>query len=400
MLSRLNSIAYKIGMQTFLFIPGYYGTTLIEEKTNHLVWGDPKEVMFGKKSLARPIPGVDLPKVLDLKPHELIQDVRLVGGLIREDAYNRTISLLKTIGGPKSHIETVPWDWRQDPIHGVHQLHNKVLQVKRDRPNDELILISHSFGSVVAAYYLRYGIQDYFNAVENWAGLNNFSKVVMAAAPFRGLMAMFRNMHKGVRLLLNTSSQSPLAMSTFESSYYLLPPPGRDLIKDEKLNSMSLDLHKIESWSDNNWGLFHHRHPFRPETLKHRLEYVSNHLARAKKLHQLMDAPIKSKPPKRVEIMYFSGHGSKTVHEGVWLKSAKTSNVFLYYPKDFKKWLPKTDPEIVYGDGDQTVPDFSAELPPAFKSLDPKILHMKLGHLEILQSARSQNYIHEFLIHR
>lgn len=382
-------------MRTFIFIPGYYGSSLVDEDSGHSVWADPKEVLLGRKTLAMPIPGMTVPGARNLAPDSLIQDIRLFGGLIKEDAYNKTIHFLQRLGG---HVETVAWDWRQEPLHGVKKLHEKVLQIKKMGPQDELILVSHSFGSMVAAYYLRYGIQDYTQAKENWQGLGYFSKVILSAAPFRGLMGMFRNMHKGLRFFLNTHSQSPLAFSTFESSYYLLPQPGQDLVKDENFKSLALGLHDPEKWVMNRWGLFHERLGFSPDSLETRTAYVSKHLSRAKKFHALMDAAPKGRPENSRKILYLSGHGHKTVQEGVWLRKSKDPNVFLYYPRDFKKWMPSVDPEIVYGDGDGTVPNCSAELPTAFRKLDSEIVTSPLPHLAVLQNPRSQNRIHEFLL--
>ena len=382
-------------MRTFIFIPGYYGTTLVDQDSGHSVWADPKEVLLGRKTLAMPIPGMTVPGALNLTPRSLITDVRLLGGLIKEDAYNKTTELLRSLGG---QVETVAWDWREDPLHGAEQLHRKVLQIKAARPEDELILVSHSFGSMVAAYYLRYGIQDYSEANETWEGLKYFSKVIMSASPYRGLMGMFRNMHKGLRFFLNTKNQSPLAFSTFKSSYYLLPPPGRDLIKDENFNSLSLDLHDPMRWAENRWGLFHERLGLTSDSLEARKSYVVKHLARANKFHNLIDAPTKGHPEKPAEILYLSGYGHKTVQQGIWYRKSQRPNVFLYYPRDFKKWLPSADPGIVFGDGDGTVPDFSAELPTAFKALGSNIIHSRLDHLAVLQSPQSQNRIHEFLL--
>jgi pimeloyl-ACP methyl ester carboxylesterase len=378
-----------------LFIPGYYGSTLIDQNSKRLIWGDTKEILLGRKTLALPIPGMTIPGAIDLFPHDLIPDKQILGGLVKEDAYDKTIALLKSIDD--NLVFPVAWDWRKDPIEGVRLLDSALKSAQKKYPTSEIILVSHSFGSLVASYYLRYGARDYFEAEETWEGLKHFSKVILSSCPFRGLMAIFRNMHYGIKFGLNHNMQTPLAFCTFESSYFLLPPTGYDAVRDENEKTFFLNLYDPQSWIENKWGFFHHQLSFLNEKNDVRKNYISHFLNRAQKFHQLMDSPLILKPEKLIPILYLSGHGFKTVTKGVWLKNIPESNVFLFYPKNFKKWKSKIDPESVYGDGDATVPDFSLELPEAFKSIETTNVHQKLGHLDSLQHKDSQKIITQFL---
>lgn len=382
--------------RVFIFIPGYYGTALVDEQSGHSVWADPKEILLGKKTLALSVAGLDIPGTLNLAPKQIIEDVRLFGGLLREDAYNKTLNLFKTIGG---HIETVGWDWRRDPLQGVRALHEKVQDVKLRFPKAEIILGSHSFGSLVSAYYLRYGTQDYLEAKENWFGLQQISKTIMAASPFRGLMGMFRNVHKGQRFFLNTNNQSPLAFATFESTYYLMPPKGFDLVRDETQKAFPIGLQDPTKWAEYGWGLFDPAHRFSPVTIDVRKNYVQTHLERAQKMFELIEAPLESRPSRAGQMLYLRGTGSSTVGEGIWYRKTGSQNTFLYYPKDFKKWMPEINAKSVYRDGDGTVPDYSSILPPAYVQMGATLVEEKLPHLGVLQHPRSQNRIHEFLLH-
>ncbi|MBC7538484.1 MAG: hypothetical protein H7281_06665 [Bacteriovorax sp.] len=385
--------------QIAIFVPGYYGTTLQDEKSGKLIWGDTKEVLFGRKTLALPIDGIFVPGASQLKPHSLINDKKILGGLIREDAYDKTISHLKRIG--IQSIYPLAWDWRRDPYKGIIALNELVIKCKRLHPDSSLILVSHSFGSLITSYYLRFGVQDFDNAIENWEGLNHFDKIILSATPFRGLMAMFRNMHYGIKFGLNQNMQTPLAFSSFESSYYLLPPPGLDLVQDENGKLHSLELHNPMVWKKNRYGLFHENCGLTIENEienEARMKFIDFHITRARQFHQLLDAPIGLKPKILKPILYLSGHGQKTVHHGVWLKKKELENIFLYYPKHFKKWKIKIDPNNVYGDGDSTIPDFSLELPSFLKELNTTEIRQKKTHLNVLQSIESQSYITDFLL--
>jgi len=379
----------------YIFIPGYYGSTLMDPKSRRLIWGDTKEIFFSRSTLAMPIPNMRVPGALNLEPHSLIPDKQVLGGLLKEDAYDKTIAFLKNTNAEE--VFPVAWDWRRDPYLGVLRLDQTVKLAKEKYPHHELILVSHSYGSLMASYFLRFGTQDYFNAIENWEGLKHFSKIILSASPFRGTMTVFRNMLNGIKFGLNHNMQTPLAFCTFESSYYLLPPPGFDLVRDQFDNSLSLNLHDPMNWINNSWGLFHEKLKLSSESFEARKTYITNHLSRALKLHQLIDSPINFNPPQKKSILYLSGHGSKTLHQGVWLRNIHKNNVFLYYPKDFKKWKLKLRPASVYGEGDSTIPDFSLELPQAFKALDPRIIHEKRGHLDSLQHKNAHQDIYDFI---
>ena len=58
----------------YIFIPGYYGSTLIEPNSGKLIWGDTKEIFFSRSTLAMPIPNMRVPGALNLEPHSLIPD--------------------------------------------------------------------------------------------------------------------------------------------------------------------------------------------------------------------------------------------------------------------------------------------------------------------------------------
>jgi hypothetical protein len=379
----------------YIFVPGYYGSTLIDEKSGRLIWGDAKEIFFGRQTLAMSIPGMNIRGALDLKPHELIPDKKILGGLLKEDAYDKTIALLKS--SDAEEIFPVAWDWRADPIRGIERLDQVVRQAKQKYPHHECILVSHSFGSLITSYYLRYGTQDYFEAKENWEGLKHFSKVVLSATPFRGLMGMFRNMIHGIRFGLNHNMQTPLAFCTFESSYYLLPSPGEDLVFDEKENKFSLNLHDPETWTKNSFGLFQGKLKFTHDTNEARKNYTSLHVSRAKKFHELMDAPSVENPLEKKKILYLSGYGFKTTNSEVWLKNTEEPNLILYYPKEFKKWKSALHSDIIFSDGDSTVPEHSLKLPRFLQSLGTKHIHEKYSHLDVLQNTTSQGLIYEFL---
>jgi len=332
---------------------------------------------------------------LDLKPHQLIPDKKILGGLLKEDAYDQTIALLKRTDA--EDVFPVAWDWRADPIQGVRRIDTVVKKAKEKFPTHEFVLVSHSFGSLISSYYLRYGVDDYFEAKENWNGLSHFSKVILSAAPYMGSMSLFRNMFHGIKFGLNHKMQDSLAFCTFESSYYLLPPSGQDYVLDEEQNRIPLNLYEPETWINNSFGLFHDKLKFSKDTFDARKKYISHHLARGKKMHELIHSPLVENPIDKKKILYFSGFGFKTTNSGVWIKNTSRPNALLYFPKEFKKWKSPIAPDVIYSDGDGTISEQSLKLPKFLESLNAKNIHENLSHLDILQSKYSQSLIHDFL---
>ncbi len=389
----------------FIFIPGYYGTTLVEEESNQLLWPSARDVLFGKKTLALKIPDIPIPGTMNLRAEKLVEKVNIVGPFYKEEAYEKSILLLRKLcRHHHDKVHTLPWDWRMDPIHAIRKLHNLVEEIKEEHKQSnqlcEINIISHSFGSLIAAYYLRYGDQDYFSAKENWHGLRSVQKVILAAAPYRGLMAMFRNMHKGLQMGLNDQLQSALAFCSFESSYYLLPPSGMDLVFDTNFQEHSLNLHDVNNWKKHRWGFFSEKINLPKSNLLAFETFTDLHLQRSRKLIELMDAPIQNNEiteEPAAQILYIQGTGRATVDKGIWLPHSTDKNNLLYYPLEVKKQFPRLPLSKLTTDGDLTVPSFSSRLPDAFEPFVVKKIISKYEHLQLLQHATAQAQIKDFL---
>jgi pimeloyl-ACP methyl ester carboxylesterase len=377
-----------------IFIPGYYGSHLIDRTNGNRIWPDAKEIVFGKQTLALDIPGLKIPKALELEAHEIVEKVPVFKPFFSISAYEPTMKMIRSLG--RTEVHTIAFDWRKDPLRAVHLLDQKVKQLKAQDPEAQIDLVSHSFGSVVAAYYLRYGTQEYLTAQENWQGLKEFRKIVFSAAPFLGTMALFRNIFKGLSRGFNAQLLSPLAFSTFESTPFLLPPPHRELILDENLKNIDLHLWEPSTWWNNRWGLFQEKLGFTEESYQARQDYVSYYCKRARQFLELTNAPLQTQPTAK-PLLYLRGTGKDTVDKGIWVKSASQPNIFLFYESDFKKWKPKFHEKMVYGDGDQTVPAYSSVLPRAWNSLKPEVIETNFEHLEVLQNKTSLLRIQKFL---
>jgi len=381
----------------YLFVPGYYGSSLVEAKSQKTVWGNPWEIFLGRATLALPTPGFEKFPWLDLKAHQVIERVRVVQPFFTVEAYGKIMDVLRgLVTRPSEQVFALAYDWRRDPMLAVSAIDEKIRQIQEMDPSAKISLIGHSFGALISSYYLRYGQQISKNPTETWEGLQKLQQVVLAAAPFRGTWALFRNMRNGLRTGINHRLQSSFAFSTLESSYYLLPPPGEDFLLDEQLKPKTTDLHNPENWWTRHWGLFQ-------EGLRYRVinpNQVKNHfselLSKVQDFHQAVQAPLKNKKPP-IPLLYLQGIGTKTLAQGVWTQNQDDQNLCLFYRKDFKRWLPNQSHQVLLGDGDGTITTQSSRLLPSLEGAQTVVHQTTQEHLRLLQSPESQKLIRDFL---
>lgn len=373
-----------------LFVPGYYGSELVDPATNQIVWVTAQEALLGKNTLALPISGIEVPGARELAIGRLVEQVSLI------PAYGFLRRKLQTIAADlRADFHAVPIDWRREPLHGAKIIDAKIKELK-SHGTKNIYLISHSLGSAITAYYLRYGTQEYSQATENWEGLHQVKKAVLAAAPFFGLMVLFRNLMKGLSRGGNKQLLSPLAVSSFESTYYFTPKTGYDFVFNQNLETVSLNLSNPESWRKNRFGLFNEASGLTPRFDKEAFQYTKLNLDRAQQYHHLLQSPLKN-PSPHDQILYIQAVGRPTVEKGVWLYSEENPNRFVFYEEEFKREFRERRSDLVNVDGDGTVPTRSSQLPIAFQQMGTRWIRTTEEHLECLQNERSLFEIQKFL---
>jgi len=377
-------------MKTIIFVPGYYGSYLLDADSKEKVWVTLGQALFNKKTLAVPIQGMEIPGARELIPGGLIEQVSVFM------AYGRTRAFLEKLAAEKNwRLETVTYDWRKDPLEGIRAIDQAVRKAKSS-DKDEVYLIGHSQGAWLASYYLRFGAQDYFadslEKMETWEGLKLVDKSILTAGPFRGTMSLLRNTFYGIPIGPNTTLQSPLFFSTAPSTYYLLPPKEQMLAFDEKLQPLLLPLDDPEFWREKQLGLFQTRFEFSKSEQATAFDFLKTHLSRSQRLHELMLSPSKNEAPSK-PLLSISGYGRPTMERGV-----RHEETFLYYPRHIKKYRSDISSRTTFVDGDGTLSAESQVLPEAFLQLNPQIVPLRQEHLELLQSPSSQKLIADFLL--
>lgn len=371
-----NTLPRKI----ILFVPGYYGTTLIEKETSRVRWVKVSDFVFSQKGIATTVPGTNIIADTELIPGDILKDVTLVPIIFKIDSYGKTIKALTEFANKHEMIvETVAYDWRDDFINSIKLIDEKIKSLNLTS-DDELSVVSHSTGALLMSYYIRYGAQDVDHAVENWEGLKYINKAVLASAPFHGLMVLLRDTEDGTIKSVNKQLMSARDYSSFKSSYLFLPPEGEDIgfnLSDKK--EILLGLHKTETWENNKWGLFKFiEDSQRPAARK----FISTYMGRSQKFHELLRAKIQVTPPKKIPLFYTWGSGHKTIQNGFVDQNKKI---------DFTLKESKVD-------GDGTVTTASARPLDYFNSLNLIVHPTKFSHLKVISDKENQKKIQEFLL--
>jgi pimeloyl-ACP methyl ester carboxylesterase len=362
-----------------LFIPGYYGSILFEEKTKNIRWVSFSSFITSQRGLADDIPGTNIGSKTKLLPGEVLGSVKIIGGIWEADAYKKVLQQLESYSVNNGMtLDTVSYDWRADFVECLKALDNKIKSLNLN-DEDELYIVGHSTGGLLLAYYLRYGAQDVDTAEENWEGTKHFKKVALVAPPLHGLMVLLRDMRDGTRMGLNRSLLSARDYSTFKSSYFFLPPKGEDIgLKDGA--RISLGIHDIDKWQSNKWGPFKFAKESEIPAVR---SFVEKNMHRSEKFYELLRAPVKLAPRNKIPLLHMVGLGHKTLELAtIKVKGDRT---------DFKFKSSGT----VNGDG--TVTAKSSEPLSFFKELDFNYVETKFGHLNIIAHPEAQSMIQDFL---
>ena len=368
-----------------LFVPGYYGSTLVETKTSVKRWANLRDFFFSQKGIPTTVPGTKIKAVEELRPDDILHKVTLFPILAEIDSYGKTLRQLKKFADQNlMTIENAPYDWRDDFVSSLKLIDKKIKSLDLTS-DDELYVVAHSTGALLMSYYFRYGAQDVDCAIENWEGAKILKKAALLAAPFHGLMVLLRDTEIGTTKGINKNLMSARDYSSFKSSYMFLPPEGEDIGLDGLTGKqIQLYLHKIETWEKNKWGIFKF---ISDDELFAARKFIEKCMNRSQKFHNLLRAPIVNQPPSDFSLLYSWGKGHKTVQLGFVSENLKLSGKQV----DFSK-------KESFVDGDGTVTLDSGRPLEYFKKLNLKLIPTEHSHLNMIAHKDNQKIIQNFLL--
>lgn len=384
-----------------IVVPGYYGTRLIREADNRLVFISLSEALFGNQSLTFPVPGLGFEGTIDLQPDSILDEVRVVPLFYSIDVYGSLLDQLRLSSNNGQEMIPFTYDWRGDLMEAVRSL-DVLIRRLRDEGKHDISIVAHSMGGLIVSYYLRYGTQDIEWAMENWKGAENLQRVVLAGVPFLGVMNSFRNMNFGVTVGWNSSLLSSEAYASFPASYYTLPVADADELLTPELKSLPGVIRNAGQWQRSEWGLFKDKKTLSKDIVERRATYTSYWLQRSQRFLDLIRAPLKTSSSHHLSLLYMYAKGTPTLAKGIWVGNQATgSNSLLFDDRNSGGPNPADRIPTLYADGDGTVMLPSARLPDAFvHTFLTTIREYEVGHTELVSEPDNQRDIVRFLGNR
>ncbi len=384
-------------MQHLIFIPGFYGTRLVQPGDKKVVWLSAWQALFGSKTTARTGFGVAGERAL--VPGTVLDRIPVIPGIYAKDVYAAFLGTLQaqlgTHGSPL-RIHLFAYDWREDYFTAVKQLARLVSELKHQGATS-ITIIAHSMGGLITSYYLRYGSQAPEEAVETWEGANHIDKVVLATVPFKGSMTAFHNMKHGARFGLNTTLIKAQAFATFPSVYELLPTYAPVLLNG-KLSPLPHSLYESELWQRYGWGFLDRATRVSEHIRQKRDALVTAALRTGRQLYERLHAPLKQSPPLSTQMLYVFARSHPTLARAVLL-DAQPAPTLLFHRDEFAKHMPQQSYRALFEDGDETVSVQSAQLPSAYTHALAAVTECdsRAAHSQVLNDRAISNSIFAFL---
>lgn len=339
-----------------VLVPGYKGS-LLESSQGELVWITSHEAVWGNRSLALPAPGVVDP--LRLQPKAILRSLNLLG-LFGDKYYGPILDTLRK-NCTNSRIVEFPYDWRQSASKSAGDL-AKLIETLRNDGVRSIDLVAHSFGGLIVSWYLRFGSQPISTAVDRWNFDPAVKRVVLAGVPYHGAFQMFHDLKTGSTQGFNSRILDQESLSTFPSSFELLPYGESGPV------SSSFD---VSYWEQEKVGLFANN-----GLIDQKRQFIRDNLLHAASFKQKVLANDTSVQDgiKAFELLVVVGNQPDTADV-----EAAAGGSFV------------ADPHV---EGDDTVPSKTAMPPKAILDRTKWVMiKTRLPHYRLLDDIRIQEFL-------
>ena len=369
-------------MTKLLFIPGYFGSKLVERGSGKTRWVRVSDFFTNKYDLQMSESYSDIGIKNDLTDGDILLKVRVLPKILEVESYEKT---LKHLGHfchkTNRELHTVTYDWRDDFQHSIQKIANKIYSLTSS--GEKIEIVAHSNGGILISYFLRYGTQDFLQARENWQGAKYIKRLSIVASPLHGILSLFKHVKDGTTVLQNKRLMGSLDYTSFKSTYFFLPHENwqKGFIQKRGDEYRPLDLYKIETWKKNQWGPYNPKHMAELPVNDEKFKLI---IDRANAFQKLMIKEVENSPTEKVKIQVIRGVGLATFFYPT-LKDHDSSQY--HYPKEDRI------------DGDGIVAAHSASPLHWFSEHDLRFDTLKSAeHLKIIADYPFQKTIHDFLV--
>ena len=296
-----------------MVLPGFTGVRLLDTSTGRLVWGDGR-VLIRPRDGGYPMalaPGKD-PAAGSVVPDGPILSFRVLG-VIPFDAYAPLVEIAERRGyrlgdalEPQvgERLFFLDYDWRQGIEPAVRRLHDLLERIRVARGQDVLrvSLVAQSNAARIARYYARYGPATLEEAESGGTGPPasiRVERIVFVGTAHGGAIRVLRMMLRGRTYVPVVGKHFlPETMFTWPAIYEALPHHRDDLFVDPDGRPVEADLYDPATWKTYGWAMYDPEVRRRIDTLgqdgpfgtqEDRERFLATQLARAKRLHHLLE---------------------------------------------------------------------------------------------------------------
>ena len=269
--------------------------------------GDPRFPADGTSAMEAPgtldgaLRGTDVRGLQDLIDH-LIHEEGYVRGnpdQPRDKDYPENLPADRKERARAATLFVVYYDWRRDLAESACVLAERIARIRDATGASRVHLVAHSYGGVVARYYVRYGGRDAVRdrdcpgvpermaAAVNAPGGEGIDRLVLLGAPLRGSVLAFRSLLEDFNLFGFLSVGLRDAVFTMPLAWELLPPAesdGRVPILAGVDGDERVPLYTLRTWVERGWILGDGQDPAR-------LRFVEAMLVRSLALQKSMAGP-------------------------------------------------------------------------------------------------------------
>jgi pimeloyl-ACP methyl ester carboxylesterase len=365
------------GRPVIVLVPGYYGTALTDE-TGERQFITAWKGLFGRVPLARTEPDLGVPGARQLRPDGVLETIRVVPGLYGQDAYGDALGFLRDEFGQHAEIVPFAYDWRQELETTEREL-DAAIRALVAAGAGPIILVGHSMGGLLTAYYLRYGAQPSAEAVDDGRGAVLVRAAVIVGAPFTGAPKSFRDLQIGTTLAAASIPLAQASISTFPGLYQLLATTSTHAYRNAAFEDLEPFVYNAALWQRWGWGL--HRTPTADPVLRgRRVAATADYLARAERFLERIAAPPSQR--RRLPVLFCVGTGLPTLGRLVWsATSIGERGEWLFNDAALHARLPALAGKTLEVDGDGTVPTASATPPASLAAaFDSRVVSLAAPH--------------------
>lgn len=304
-----------------IIVPGAFSTRLRRRSSGEEIW--PRTTFALATSNYADI-GLEIdPRTLD----PIADDVETAGlflDVLGRDFYRSLLHTIETAGGytrgsTKDPLTTsepayyvYEYDWRQDVTVNARGLHALIEQIAESRgdPRQQVDILAHSSGGLLARYYARYGVTDVLGETAmqpDFHGSRHIRRLLLVGTPNLGTIQAVLSHVRGEEVGLRHIPEEVVA--TCPGATQLMPHPAHDCLIDTRGDALPFDLYDIKCWRELRWSIFSERAINRIErrrgsrrSAEAHLElleaFLARQLARGRRFHMSLSVPAKAEEPR------------------------------------------------------------------------------------------------------